>query len=53
MKLGREVLLDNSIFELGEAFDSDKFAKYVEELKPSYYIVPDVLRRWLSNYVEL
>ena len=39
----REVLLDNSIFELGEAFDSDKFAKYVEELKPSYYIVPDVL----------
>lgn len=40
---GREVLLDNSIFELGESFDSDKFAKYVKELKPSYYIVPDVL----------
>jgi len=40
---GREVLLDNSIFELGESFDSDKFAKYAKELKPSYYIVPDVL----------
>jgi hypothetical protein len=40
---GREVLLDNSIFELGHAFDSIKFAKYVEELKPTYYIVPDVL----------
>ena len=40
---GREVLLDNSIFELGTAFDSEKFAKYVEELKPTYYIVPDVL----------
>jgi len=40
---GREVLLDNSIFELGTAFDSEKFAKYVEELKPTYYVVPDVL----------
>lgn len=43
VKLGREVLLDNSIFELGESFDSDKFAHYVKELKPTYYIVPDVL----------
>ena len=41
--LGREVLLDNSIFELGHAFDAKKFAKYVEELKPTYYVVPDVL----------
>lgn len=41
--LGREVLLDNSIFELKEAFDSDRYAKYIEELKPTYYIVPDVL----------
>jgi hypothetical protein len=39
----REVILDNSIFELGKAFDGDKFAKYVEELNPTYYIVPDVL----------
>jgi len=37
------VLLDNSIFELGHAFDSIKFAQYVEDLKPTYYIVPDVL----------
>ena len=43
VKLGREVLLDNSIFELGESFEPGKFAKYVKELKPSYYIVPDVL----------
>lgn len=40
---GREVLLDNSIFELKEAFDPVKFAKYVTELKPTYFIVPDVL----------
>jgi len=41
--LGREVLLDNSIFELKEAFDPDRYAKYIEELKPTYFIVPDVL----------
>lgn len=40
---GRQVLLDNSIFELGKAFDGDKFASYVKELNPSFYIVPDVL----------
>lgn len=38
---GRDVLLDNSIFELGTAFDGTKFAKWVEELKPTWYIVPD------------
>ena len=43
INLGRQVLLDNSIFELGESFDSEKFAKYAKELKPSFYIVPDVL----------
>ncbi len=42
-KLGRQVLLDNSIFELGKSFDSIKFAKYIKELKPNFYIVPDVL----------
>jgi len=41
---GREVLLDNSIFELGEAFDSAKYIKYITELNPSFYIVPDVLQ---------
>lgn len=40
---GREIILDNSIFELGTAFDADRFAYWVEKLKPTYYIVPDVL----------
>ena len=46
---GRSVLLDNSIFELGKAFDSDKFAYYIKELKPNYYIVPDVLEDGYST----
>ena len=40
---GREIILDNSIFELGTAWDSDRFAYWVEKLKPDWYIVPDVL----------
>ena len=40
---GREVILDNSIFELEEAFDADKFASWVEKLNPEWYIIPDAL----------
>ena len=43
IKSGREVILDNSIFELEEAFDADKFAVWVEKLKPDWYIIPDAL----------
>lgn len=39
----REVYFDTSIFELGEAFDKDKYAALVEEFEPTLYIVPDVL----------
>jgi hypothetical protein len=40
---GRLVYLDNSIFELGESFDSDKYNEWISKLDPTYYIVPDVL----------
>jgi len=46
---GRTVLLDNSIFELGTAFDSDKFAHWIKELKPTEYIIPDVLEDTLGT----
>jgi len=39
----REVLLDNSIFELGKSFDSAKFLEAAIDLKPNMFIVPDVL----------
>ncbi len=57
---GREVILDNSIFELGEAFDAKKYAWWVDVLRPTYYIIPDVLEdcdgtirnfdSWMENY---
>lgn len=41
--MNREVLLDNSIFELGKAFDTAEFVKWINKLQPTYYIVPDAL----------
>lgn len=43
VKRGREVILDNSIFELEEAFEADRFAQWVQRLKPTWYIIPDAL----------
>jgi len=38
---GRRVILDNSLFELGESFEADRFAYWIKKLKPTEYIVPD------------
>jgi hypothetical protein len=46
---GRHVLLDNSIFELGTAFDSDRYAYWIKELQPTEYIIPDVLESALGT----
>lgn len=60
---GREVILDNSIFELGTAFDADKFAGWVKRMRPDEYIIPDVLencdetidsaKKWMDKYHDL
>lgn len=60
---GRCVILDNSLFELNEQFDSDEFAGWVEKLKPTEYIIPDkfddtystinAATDWHSNYKSL
>lgn len=55
IRRGRYVILDNSIFELGKAFDIDKFADYVRLLKPTAYIIPDSLEDMggtIANYLE-
>lgn len=43
LEKGREVILDNSVFELGTAFDKEKYYGWIEKLNPTYYIIPDVL----------
>lgn len=42
-RFGVDVLLDNSIFELGESFDPEKYVEWAEKIKPNFYIIPDVL----------
>jgi len=49
VKDGRHVLLDNSVFELGEAFDPVKYAFWISRLKPAEYIIPDVLEDALGT----
>lgn len=60
LEAGREVILDNSLFELKESFDPRVFFDIIKDLKPTYYIIPDAwhdaektvknLHYWLDYY---
>jgi hypothetical protein len=60
LKMNREVMLDNSIFELGDSFDKDKYLYWINKLQPTYYIIPDVfddaektmnnVDEWMTRY---
>lgn len=60
-KAGRDVLLDNSVFELEEPFNPDKFVDAINETDPTWYIVPDFLdnktltiesmQTWIRDYL--
>ena len=39
---GGYVIMDNSLHELGEAYDHDRLMYWVNEIKPNEFIVPDV-----------
>jgi hypothetical protein len=38
---GRELMLDNSAFELGDSIDPDIYFDLIAELNPTYFILPD------------
>lgn len=40
---GRKVLLDNSLFELGDALTNNQLAQGVLDLNPTWYVIPDCL----------
>ncbi len=42
---GRYIIMDNSLHELGEAYDYDRLKYWVNELEPNEFIVPDV---WMN-----
>jgi hypothetical protein len=41
-ELGRYIVMDNSLHELGKAYDTDRLLHWVYELEPDEFIVPDV-----------
>jgi hypothetical protein len=41
-RTGRYIIMDNSLHELGEAYDTKRLLYWIEELEPDEFIVPDV-----------
>lgn len=41
-KKGRYIIMDNSLHELGEAYNTKRLLYWIKELKPDEFIVPDV-----------
>ena len=39
---GRYIIMDNSLHELGEAYNHDRLLHWIKELEPDEFIVPDV-----------
>ena len=60
-KDGRYIVMDNSLHELGKAYDTDRLLHWIKELEPNEFIVPDVwqdktstlvnAKSWMNNYV--
>tara|TARA_R110000765_G_scaffold13299_1_gene40017 strand:+ start:51 stop:857 length:807 start_codon:yes stop_codon:yes gene_type:complete len=44
---GRYVIMDNSLHELGKAYNSDRLLHWINELQPNEFIVPDV---WMKGH---
>ncbi len=57
---GRYIIMDNSLHELGEAYDTKRLLYWIKELEPDEFIVPDVWQNqtqtlvnakyWMRNY---
>ena len=41
-KQGRYIIMDNSLHELGESYDSDRLLHWIDVIQPDVFIVPDV-----------
>lgn len=49
IKKGRKVLLDNSLFELGDALTNEQLAQGVLDLRPTWYVIPDCLNDYKTT----
>ena len=49
---GRYIIMDNSLHELGKAYDTDRLMYWVNELEPNEFIVPDVWQDQIATLVN-
>ena len=48
-KQGRYIVMDNSLHELGEAYDTDRLFHWIKEIEPDEFIVPDVWENYSKS----
>ena len=48
-KMGRYIVMDNSLHELGEAYNTERLMYWVNEIKPNEFIVPDVWEDYTAS----
>lgn len=46
---GRIVYLDNSLYELGKAWNSEEYKDVIKDLNPTYYMLPDMFKNFEGN----
>jgi len=51
-KSGRYVIMDNSLHELGEAYNHERLRYWVNELEPDEFIVPDVWMKFSQTCAQ-
>jgi hypothetical protein len=49
---GRYIVMDNSLHELGEAYNHDRLHYWIHQLKPNEFIVPDVWENKTHTLVQ-
>jgi hypothetical protein len=48
-KMGRYIVMDNSLHELGEAYNTERLLYWIDEIKPNEFIVPDVWEDYAAS----
>jgi len=48
-KMGRYIVMDNSLHELGEAYNSERLMYWVNEIEPNEFIVADVWENYSAS----
>jgi len=48
-KQGRYIVMDNSLHELGEAYNTERLIHWIKEIQPDEFIVPDVWENYSKS----